>query len=120
MEPKSLNIEQTSGSKKCPRKGTISCGFMPPLLLDEETAAVMEQTAAAAQTALAAVTIITVIISFFLGAVIFQLLSLIRQLQLMVLQSVLNIVYPAQLTYFYQIVVVFAGIDLLDGPGWYE
>ena len=38
----------------------------------------------------------------------------------MVLQSVLNIVYPAQLVYFYQICVTFAGIDLLDGPSYYE
>ena len=60
------------------------------------------------------------IVGFFAGAVIFQLLSLIRQLQLMVLQSVLNIVYPAQLVFFYQICVTFAGIDLLDGPSYYE
>ena len=104
----------------CPREGTISCGSMPPLILDPETKETMEKAAEAAQTAMAAVTIVTLIVSFFAGAIIFQLLSLIRQLQLMVLQSVLAIVYPAQLVLFYQICVEFAGIDLLDGPGWYE
>jgi hypothetical protein len=38
----------------------------------------------------------------------------------MVLQSIVSVVYPAQLILFYQICVVFSGIDILNGPMFYE
>jgi len=80
----------------------------------------MEETAAAVNTAMAAATTATMIGSFFLGGALYQLMSLIKQLQLMTMQSIVAIVYPAELTMFYGIVIKFAGIDLLNGPLWYD
>ena len=34
--------------------------------------------------------------------------------------AMLNIVYPALLSFFYQTMVIIASVDLLDGPSHYE
>jgi hypothetical protein len=52
------------------------------------------------------------IVSILLGGVISQLFGLIKVIQIIMLQAVIAIVYPAELTYFYSLVVSLAEFDL--------
>lgn len=59
-------------------------------------------------------------LSMFMAGLVSQILGVVRLLQILLLQAVIFVSYPAHVNYFYTLVVGLADMDLLNGPDWYE
>ena len=59
-------------------------------------------------------------LGIFIGGAVSQVLGVVRLLQILLLQAVIQVSYPAHVNYFYKLVVNLADMDLLNGPIWYE
>ena len=59
-------------------------------------------------------------VSLLFGGALQQLFGVIRIIQLMLLQVLVSIAYPAHLMLFYQFCVALAELDVLNGVIWYD
>mmetsp|Transcript_35501 Transcript_35501/g.54310 ORF Transcript_35501/g.54310 Transcript_35501/m.54310 type:complete len:163 (+) Transcript_35501:257-745(+) len=89
-------------------------------MIDEEQAKQIVETTQKVQASLNIITTSNFFLSLLLGGAIQQLFGTIRLIQILLLSAVLQVVYPAHLNLFYSNCIVFAEMDILQGPLWYS
>ena len=93
---------------------------MIPSQVNPEEAQTIEDSADQLITMIESFTQVNLVFTIILGATASELFAALRQFQFFTVVSMIYILYPGNLMLFYKILLIFAELDMLQGPAIYE